>query len=111
MYVLGVLAVFSQLPPPSCLGFEWLFKRASPFLSRTAQWAGSLCGQLVGSPVLLTLGRFGGWACPVTEGLGQVEDVKALPQLRGPWGMERRSESPGPPILSPTPGQIRYSGF
>lgn len=72
----------------------WLFTKPLPFFPGLLSGAGSHCWQLVDSPVLLTLGRFGAKSCPVTEVLGQVEGVKPWCSLWGPWGVERRSEFP-----------------
>lgn len=53
-----------------------------------------LC-RLIQSPVLLTLGRFGGsGCCPVTEGIGQLEDVKALTSTPGSLGFGKKSRGP-----------------
>ena len=52
VYVMGILAVLSQLVSDHFFLFGWLFREPLPFVS-------SPCGELAERPVLLTLGKFG----------------------------------------------------
>ena len=111
VYVKGVLALFSvcQLPSSFYLWFVWLFTKHLLFFPGLLSGLGATVGSLL-TVLLLTLGRFGAEACPVTEGLGQMEGVKAQASALGSLGYGKKVRVPSHPSFYLLV-QIRYSRF